>query len=89
MISPYFSVLSETKDFVCVQLNGKAEFNGTPINRLNAEKMPELYQHFLDEHGLVLTAKSESIIFPCKFIFRKVESHAQLVDKLHRMGALG
>ena len=89
MKSPYFSVLSETDDFVCIQLNGKAVFNGTQINQTPPEGMPLLYQHLLDEHGLVQVSKSESFLHPYKFIFHKIGNrNVELVDRLSRQGII-
>jgi hypothetical protein len=51
--SEYFTVTSETKDFVVVKLNPEVIFNGRNIRFSRMSGLTEFTQHLLDEHGLL------------------------------------
>lgn len=83
--SPYFNVVGETKDFVCLKLDFEATFNGIQIGCMGSVEAIEFNQHLLDNHRLVVADRKNNSSY---VVCRKWTSPSDLVDKLQRQGML-
>ncbi len=78
----YFTVIKESKDYVSLHINQKGSFKGNQFP-MPAGHAAEFFQFLMDEMSLAVVASAGSSL-----VCRKVISDKQLIDILHRSGAL-
>ncbi|SEN71547.1 hypothetical protein SAMN05216404_106171 [Nitrosospira multiformis] len=67
----YFSVCTETSDFVFLRINENGSFRGNQLSPMAPSHVPEFLQFMLDEKRLLVIAMSGSSVI-CRKVKEKI-----------------